>query len=384
MVLEATVICLDNSEYMRNGDYDPSRMHVQRDAANLLCGTKIHAHPENTVGILTMAGKNPNVEVALSSDLGKCLSAVSSTKIEGDSNLHSSLQVAQLALKHRQNKNQKQRIIAFVGSPVETEQKKLVRLGKKLKKNNVAVDIVNFGEESINTEKLEAFINAVNSNDNSHIVTVPPGPHILSDILLSSPIVEGEGGSAAGASGGASGDFVNEEEDPELAMALRLSLQESQRAEGEQGDESAPQQEQSQAQAQPSSGEGGVAPMDEDDDDLKRAIQMSMQESGGQSSQNEGDKQQEQRQQQEQQQAPMEQDFNEEEELKKAIQMSLAESEDQDDQKDNQQSTQQQDNQKDESIDEVLQDQEFLGNLVDSLKKGNNNKEQEKDDKDKE
>ena len=39
-------------------------------------------------------------------------------------------------------------------------------MGKKLKKNNVAVDVINFGEEAENTAKLEAFINAVNSNDN--------------------------------------------------------------------------------------------------------------------------------------------------------------------------------------------------------------------------
>jgi len=42
----------------------------------------------------------------------------------------------------------------------------LVTLGKKLKKNNVAVDIINFGEEAQNTEKLEAFINAVKNADN--------------------------------------------------------------------------------------------------------------------------------------------------------------------------------------------------------------------------
>lgn len=28
----------------------------------------------------------------------------------------------------------------------------------------------------------------------SHLITVPAGPHILSDILLSSPIIVGEGG----------------------------------------------------------------------------------------------------------------------------------------------------------------------------------------------
>jgi 26S proteasome regulatory subunit N10 len=41
-----------------------------------------------------------------------------------------------------------------------------VKLAKRLKKNNIAVDIVNFGEEGTNTEKLEAFITAVNNNNN--------------------------------------------------------------------------------------------------------------------------------------------------------------------------------------------------------------------------
>jgi 26S proteasome regulatory subunit N10 len=63
-----------------------------------------------------------------------------------------------------------------------------------LKKNNVAVDIVSFGSEEENAEKLEAFRDAVNSNDNSNLVTVPPGT-ILSDCLYSSPIFQLEGGS---------------------------------------------------------------------------------------------------------------------------------------------------------------------------------------------
>lgn len=347
MVLEATIICLDNSEFMRNGDYNPSRMEAQRDAANLLCGTKTQSHPESTVGVLTMAGKSPMVQVALSSDLGKLLSSVSSTQIEGASDFHASIQIAQLALKHRQNKNQKQRIVAFVGSPIETEQKKLVRLGKKLKKNNVAVDVINFGEEAINTEKLEAFINAVNSNDNSHIVTIPPGPHILSDILLSSPIVEGEGGRTGG--------FMDEEEDPELAMALRLSLEESQRAQG-QGQAQA--QESSGAQAEPEA--GGVAPMEDEDEDLRRALEMSMQEAGMSTAESHNQEQN------------ME-DLDEEKQLEMALKMSQESSKQQPQQ---QQSTEQQ---KDESIDEVLQDEEFLGNLVDSLKKGDKKKDQDKE-----
>lgn len=53
----------------------------------------------------------------------------------------------QLGLKHRQNRHQRQRIVVFVGSPVEADEKELLTVAKKLKKNNVAVDVVNFGEE---------------------------------------------------------------------------------------------------------------------------------------------------------------------------------------------------------------------------------------------
>ena len=87
------------------------------------------------------------------------------------------------------------------------------------------------------SEKLEALLNAVNSDDNSHLVTVPPGPHVLSDILLSSPIVQGEDGGGGGGGGGmpTGGGGGNEgfaefgvdpTLDPEFAWALRVSMEE--------------------------------------------------------------------------------------------------------------------------------------------------------------
>ena len=39
------------------------------------------------------------------------------------------------------------RIVVFVGSPVESEEKELVKLAKRLKKEKVNVDVVSFGEE---------------------------------------------------------------------------------------------------------------------------------------------------------------------------------------------------------------------------------------------
>ncbi|XP_024032837.1 26S proteasome non-ATPase regulatory subunit 4 homolog isoform X2 [Morus notabilis] len=237
MVLEATMICIDNSEWMRNGDYSPSRFQAQSDAVNLICGAKTQSNPENTVGVLTMAGKGVRVLVTPTSDLGKILACMHGLEIGGEMNLAAGIQVAQLALKHRQNKKQQQRIIVFVGSPIKHEKKLLEMIGRKLKKNSVALDIVNFGEEDDGkTEKLEALLAAVNNNDTSHIVHVPPGPNVLSDVLISTPIFTGDGegasgfvaASAAAAAGGASGfDFgVDPNLDPELALALRVSMEE--------------------------------------------------------------------------------------------------------------------------------------------------------------
>ncbi|XP_044488960.1 26S proteasome non-ATPase regulatory subunit 4 homolog isoform X2 [Mangifera indica] len=237
MVLEATMICIDNSEWMRNGDYSPSRLRAQSDAVSLICGAKTQSNPENTVGILTMAGKGVRVLTTPTTDLGKILACLHELEMGGEMNLAAGIQVAQLALKHRQNKNQRQRIIVFAGSPIKHDKKVMEMIGKKLKKNSVALDIVNFGEEDDGKrEKLEVLLAAVSNNESSHIVHIPPGPNALSDVLISTPIfnVDGEGGSgfaaaaAAAAAGGVS-DFefgVDPNIDPELALALRVSMEE--------------------------------------------------------------------------------------------------------------------------------------------------------------
>ncbi|XP_022775426.1 26S proteasome non-ATPase regulatory subunit 4 homolog isoform X2 [Durio zibethinus] len=122
-------------------------------------------------------------------------------------------------------------------SPIKHDKKSLEIIGKKLKKNSVALDIVNFGEDDGGkTEKLEVLLAAVNNNDTSHIVHVLAGPIALSDELISTPIFTGdrENGSgfatttAAAAAGGISGfEFgVDPNLDPELAFALRVSMEE--------------------------------------------------------------------------------------------------------------------------------------------------------------
>ena len=310
MPLEATVVCIDNSEYARNGDYAPTRFQAQADAVNLLAGAKTQHHPENTVGVMTMAGTSPTVLVTPTPDLGKVLQAMQAIGIDGThSKLSTSIQIAQLTLKHRENKNQRQRIVVFIGSPIVEDAEALVKLGKKLKKNNVSVDVVSFGCDAENQEKLEAFYEAVNSGDSSHLVTVPAGT-ILSDMLFATPIFMEEGGETGpggapvrqsnvvdGFDYGALG--VDPALDPELAMALRMSVEEErarqereQRAAAEagagnaevaEGEAATPSaaaaaaalQQEPEQQAQPDS-------MEMDDDALlQQALALSMQQAGG-------------------------------------------------------------------------------------------------------
>ncbi|KAF9236425.1 hypothetical protein BU15DRAFT_64020 [Melanogaster broomeanus] len=297
MPLEATMMIIDNSEYMRNGDYMPSRFDAQSDAVNTIFQTKTDSNPENTVGLMTMANKGPEVLVTHSKDLG------------GSIDIPTAINIAQLALKHRENKNLRQRIIVFVGSPLQgtgADEREMVKLAKKLKKNNVAVDFISFGDGIGEDESrvLNAFVENASNGDNSHLVLAPPGPDLISDLVLSSPILSEDRGippEAMGAAGGPSGsrgannfEFgIDPTLDPELAMALRMSMEEEQarQAAEEQARQAAVNptchvdaDEEAMLQQALSMSEGRDVEMDEDGDGedldeeeaIARAIEMSM------------------------------------------------------------------------------------------------------------
>lgn len=105
-----------------------------------------------------------------------------------------------------------------------------------MKKSNLDIDFVLFGDLDNDEvqKKLEAFNNVLKSSDSSHLVVVPPSGRLLSDQLISSPILLGEGAAGAGGAGGAEsgggGDFggfdFDPTDDPELALALRMSMEE--------------------------------------------------------------------------------------------------------------------------------------------------------------
>jgi 26S proteasome regulatory subunit N10 len=113
-----------------------------------------------------------------------------------------------------------------------------VKLAKRMKKNNISIDIISFGDiGDENIKKLQAFNENIKGGDGSHLEIIPPGPNLLSDSILATPVLAGDGvGGGAGGVGesGAGGagetnqfEFgVNPELDPELALALRMSYEE--------------------------------------------------------------------------------------------------------------------------------------------------------------
>lgn len=201
----------------------------------MLCSAKVQSNAESSVGLLTFAGRSARILVTSTRDLGRIFTCMHDVKFDGKADFLQGIQKAQLALKHRGNSLQRQRIVAFVSSPLSSPVEDLVKLAKKLKKNNVAVDVVNVGVEGDNIAKIDAFIEAVNSGENSRALHVAAGGQTLADALMGSDIyLERDGTTGAGGDGGGDGgEFpynVDPAADPELAEALRLSMVDMQRS----------------------------------------------------------------------------------------------------------------------------------------------------------
>lgn len=196
-----------------------------------------------------MAGTSPQVLNTPTTNFGAVLAGMHETKVKGSIRLGTAISVAMLALKHRANKSQRQRVIVLVCSDLDPDndsndsEKELIKLAKKCKKNNVSVDFVAFGDATSSETRsvLEKFTEAVggaNSNEGNYLAVIPPGPGLLSDTLVTTPIVntgapaggEGmEGVENTGAGGPNNFEFgIDPATDPELAMALRMSMEEEQ------------------------------------------------------------------------------------------------------------------------------------------------------------
>jgi 26S proteasome regulatory subunit N10 len=126
----------------------------------------------------------------------------------------------------------------FTCSPIDEDEKDLIKLSKRMKKNAINIDIISFGELGEDTtRKLEKFSEACQSTEGSYLAVIQPSSNLLSDSLVTTPILGGDGSSGDAGAGGSSGEGgdagggsfefgVDPSVDPELALALRMSYEE--------------------------------------------------------------------------------------------------------------------------------------------------------------
>lgn len=268
MPLESVVVCLDNSEWMRNGDYFPSRMASQTDSALKMCKNIPNGHPESTLGLLAMAGDNVQLLASPTRDVEQLTACFKKVQLGGESSFYNALKVAAIALKYVKNKAGSKRIIAFVGSPLTETTEKLTKLAQNLRTGNIRVDIICLGEIESNREKLTTFIQENSRPDvQSQLVDIPRGVNI-SDAIFASPIFNGDGGGMGGGAFG--GDLGGADmQDADLQMALRISAEENRVQAQTTG---------SAAVASPAVNVSGGADFGDEDPELAMAIAMSMRE----------------------------------------------------------------------------------------------------------
>lgn len=113
MPLESVLLLLDNSSHSLNGDYPPTRLSSMLSSASTIASNICNSNPESTCGVISLGGQ-VDVLCSLSDNLGSILSCMHGIAEDGSSELAKGVAVGLLALKHRRNKNGRQRIIVFV------------------------------------------------------------------------------------------------------------------------------------------------------------------------------------------------------------------------------------------------------------------------------
>ncbi|KAF7683813.1 26S proteasome non-ATPase regulatory subunit 4 [Astathelohania contejeani] len=212
-MVEATVIVLDNSRYMQNQDYLPNRYTLQMESIKSIIFSKFDENNENVLGIVPTAQPAPNY-ITPTREKNHINLFISKLELNQNSPLDKILYLAIQSLSHRSQPNK--RLIIFLGSPIGNDENTDIILSKiidqiiTITNRGVIVNMILFAEAMVYYEWLQTEID----NPNFNIVAINPDDNFY--------------GIVSGIVGGITGeeDF---EDDPELMMALKLSLEESQK-----------------------------------------------------------------------------------------------------------------------------------------------------------
>lgn len=179
---------------------------------------------ETSIGLMTMGGDSVQVLVTPTNDTAHLYSVFNKIKVGGTPKFAKSLQIAQLALKHRINKHQKERIVVFTADTMVEPESDIIDLCRKMRRNNTQIDIINISSPN-NVAMLKNIIDTVNVEDKSCFLDYgPENNESLVDTVKKSPMMYNNANMGQG--GGMGFQANNDEFDDELQAVLRMSLEE--------------------------------------------------------------------------------------------------------------------------------------------------------------
>jgi 26S proteasome regulatory subunit N10 len=211
--IEYSVVCVDNSDFQRNEDFRPNRLAVQKKCVNILCHHILSARPENRVALLTLAD-HQTVQTLTNSEIDVMRKLYAIDLKDVDVSVCAAIKTALLVLKNigvQDQRNHRKRIIVFIGSSLKEEDNEWEVLTKKVRKANVSMAVICFGPEiEPQIQTLRKFVGELGKD--SHLSVVPKGVQ-MNLFLAESPLFSDSGNVS----------LVNENSDPELALAMKLS-----------------------------------------------------------------------------------------------------------------------------------------------------------------
>lgn len=91
-------------------------------------------------------------------------------------------------MKHRLNKNQKERVVIFVASEITEKEEVILQIARTFRRNNTNLDIINICCDK-NIDLLNKIIEIVNVEDESRLLNFDRNDSLLVDYLKSSPLL---------------------------------------------------------------------------------------------------------------------------------------------------------------------------------------------------
>lgn len=262
MASTSLIILIDNTAHSIDADFPPNRFEAQKNCVEQLADHYSRKGPNAEVGVGTISSIYGGMQVSLTirQELIRITKGLAHVQCGGKARLINSIKRAVLALNCCAPENKlDRRIIAFIGSPHDITNENAIELSDYLHRVGVSITFISFGD-FVNNEPLQLLIDNLQDEKSKLIKIGSDSPTLYNAVYTS--LIKSEDNQ----------DMIPQDDDPELAQALRMSL------EGQPGHEDDPELAAAIQASLADYGNNETNEIEEDDPELAAAIAMSLKE----------------------------------------------------------------------------------------------------------